>query len=209
MPGELESFFLSDEWEGNEGLRTGLWKLSTATLAHIAKEVEAFLDDVVRTFLGDVNKDEPQPETRKAKEIQELEEKLRDDKSIDVVPTNKMNSLRIIDKEKYIDWINRHLLEGVAKEILADKLLLIFDDAFELLHDLEDILSIKEREFIEESLKTRAIPMPKLLIKDHKKEDSKGEAIPNETHCSGNKFYSGIPKDGIPWTQSHIQQKWN
>ena len=90
----------------------------------------------------------------------------------------------------------------MAKEVSADKLLLIFDDAFELLHDLEDILLMKERVFIEESLKMRAIPMPKLPIKDHKKADSKG-GIPNETHCSGNKL-SSIPKSRIPWTQSHI-----
>ena len=56
MLGNLESFFLSDEWEGNAGFGTGLRKQSTATLAPIAsKEKEAFLDDVVRLLLGDAN----------------------------------------------------------------------------------------------------------------------------------------------------------
>ena len=60
VPGELEPLFLSDEWEGNKGLGMGLHKPSTATSAPIAsKEVKAFLDDVVKTLLGDVNKDEP------------------------------------------------------------------------------------------------------------------------------------------------------
>ena len=58
--GDVESFFLPDDWEGNAGLVTGMRKPSSTTLAPIAsKEVEAFLDDVVRMLLGDANKDKP------------------------------------------------------------------------------------------------------------------------------------------------------
>ena len=70
--GDVESLVLSDMWEGNAGLGTGLRKPSTATSTPIAsKEVEAFLDDVVRTLLGDANKDKPQPWTKKAKRSRE------------------------------------------------------------------------------------------------------------------------------------------
>ena len=55
--GDVESLFLSDVWERNAGLMC-LRKPSTATSTPIAsKEVEAFLDNVVRTLLGDANKD--------------------------------------------------------------------------------------------------------------------------------------------------------
>ena len=51
--GDVESFFALNEWEGNVGLGTGLRKQST-TLAPIAsKEVEAFLDDMVRMLLAE------------------------------------------------------------------------------------------------------------------------------------------------------------
>ena len=113
--GDVESFLLSDECEGNVGLGTSLRKQSTATLAPIAsKEVEAFVDDKVRMLLSDANKDKPQPETKKVKRIGELDEKLKESKSIIVVPMDKMNSFRVIKKEKYIDWDCNHL-NGVAQ----------------------------------------------------------------------------------------------
>ena len=73
--GDVESLFLSDVWERNAGL-VCLRKPSTATLTPIeSKEVEAFLDNVIRMLLRDANKDEPQLETKKVRRIRELEEK--------------------------------------------------------------------------------------------------------------------------------------
>ena len=107
---------------------------------------------------------------------------------------NKTNSFRVVKKEKYINWVYYHL-KGVAKEVLVDKLSLIFDNAYKLLNKLENILLTKEKQFIEESLKMRAVPTPKLLIKDHKKADSKGE-YPTRFVVPATNFTVAFPKVG-------------
>ena len=156
--------------------------------------MEAFLDDVVRKLLSDVNKDEPQLETKKAKKIRELEEKLKENGEVVIVLMDKTNSFRTIEKEKYIQWVYDHLKE-VAKEVSIDKLMAILNKAYELLNNLEDTLSPKEKEFIVELLKTKAVPMPKLLIKDHKKADNKGE-YPMQLVVPATNFMVAFPKAG-------------
>jgi hypothetical protein len=47
-------------------------------------------------------------------------------------------------------------------EVSADKLVSIFDRAEELLDDLGDFLSDKERGFIEDTMKSRAVLMPNM-----------------------------------------------
>ena len=83
----------------------------------------------------------------------------------------------------------------MAKEVSVDKLSLIFDDAYKLLSKLEDILLTKENHFIDKSLKTRAVPTPKLLIKDHKKADSKGE-FPTRLVVPATNFMAAFPNVG-------------
>ena len=51
----------------------------------------------------------------------------------------------------------------------------IFDKARELLDEVGFQLSKIEAWHINESLKTKSIPTPKLLIKDHKKPNKNGE----------------------------------
>jgi hypothetical protein len=50
-------------------------------------------------------------------------------------------------------------------------LILAQEQAEELLEGIKRFCSKGERDFIQESLKSKAIPSPKLLIKDHKKKD--------------------------------------
>ena len=51
----------------------------------------------------------------------------------------------------------------------------LFENANLLLENVNLELSVKEEEFVRQSLATRAILSPKLLIKDHKTINDKGE----------------------------------
>jgi hypothetical protein len=61
----------------------------------------------------------------------------------------------------------KHLLKN-GKEIPRSKLVQVFEDANKLLENLEHIMSEDEYIFVKESINSKAIPSPKLLIKDHK-----------------------------------------
>jgi hypothetical protein len=92
-------------------------------------------------------------ETRKSKEIRRLEKVLGENQTMLVIPTDKTNSFKVVKKEDYLDWVQAHLDEA-AIEVSVDRLQSIFDKAFELLGDLDDLLSDNKRGLIEESLKT-------------------------------------------------------
>jgi len=183
-----------------EGLGTGLRKPNMANSAPIAsREVEAFLEDATRSILTELNMCEQRPETKKAKEIRALEKKLKANGSIVIVPTDKMNSFRVVEKEKYIEWVNTHL-QYAAKEVSADKLALIAKEGEALLKEI-NVLSPEENEFIKASIKMKAVPTPKLLIKDHKKANNKGE-FPMQLVVPATNFTSAFPKVGY-WNQNH------
>jgi hypothetical protein len=208
-----KSAFIENEIEGGEkeediddlatdigtdvegGLGTKLRKPNNADSApYASKEVETFLDDVVETILHDFGGVEGPAETRKSKEIRRLEKVLGENRMTLVVPTDKTNSFKVVKKEDYLDWVQAHLDEA-AIEVSVDRLQSIFDEAFDLLRDLDDFLSDNERGFIEESLKTRAIPTPKLLIKDHKEMDESGN-YPTRLIVPASNFTAAFPKAG-------------
>ena len=57
---------------------------------------------------------------------------------------------------------------------LRTKVVALFEDAKFLLDKVKTELSVQEEIFVRQSLATKAIPDPKLLIKDHKKIKEKG-----------------------------------
>ena len=83
----------------------------------------------------------------------------------------------------------------VAKRINPDRLHGILARAQELLAEMRDMMSKKEVEFIERSLKTKAIPKPKLLVKDHKEKKASGD-YPTRLIVPANNFTSGYSKMG-------------
>jgi hypothetical protein len=111
-----------------QGLCTGLKRTSTANSALTASpQVEVFLDEVAERLLTELDKSENQPEMSKAKEIQCLEAKLKEHPNMMVIPTDKMNSYKVINKEKYIEWVLDHLKTD-AIEVSADKLVKIHEE---------------------------------------------------------------------------------
>jgi hypothetical protein len=152
----------------------------------------------------------------KAKEIRCLEAKLKEHPNMMVIPTDKMNSYKVIDKEKYIKWVLDHLKTD-AIEVSADKLVKIHEEGNELLSKLGNTLSEKEMGFVEEMLDSRAVPTPKLLIKDHKPMNEKGEYVmwlivpaTNFTAAFPKVGYLGIKnifdQNGIDYSGSTITQ---
>jgi hypothetical protein len=96
----------------------------------------------------------------KVKEIRRLEARLKEHPNKMVIPTDKTNSYKVINKEKYIEWVLDHLKTD-AIEVSADKLVKIHEEGNELLLKLGNTLSEKEMGFMEEMLDSRAVPTPK------------------------------------------------
>ena len=66
-----------------------------------------------------------------------------------------------------------HLSERAAP-ILGAELTKIQDQCFNIMKEYSSLFSKKERAFLTEKIKSKAIPTPRLLIKDHKKKRSDG-----------------------------------
>jgi hypothetical protein len=63
------------------------------------------------------------------------------------------------------------------------------------MESIDHLCSKNETNFIQESLKSKAIPSPKLLVKDHKKEDKWGQ-YPTRLFIPVTNFTSAFPKLG-------------
>ena len=85
-----------------------------------------------------------------------------------VIPTDKTNSTQLVKIDDYVRWMNNHLKKS-ANEITRDKVVEFHRLSVEKFNDIKDLLSKNEKNFLLESINSKAIPTPKLLIKDHKK----------------------------------------
>ena len=106
-------------------------------------------------------------------EIYEILQRLKKSGSV-CVPTDKTNSTMVIQIKDYKCWISDHLSKAADLELRA-KVVALFENANVLLDKVKMGLSVQEENFVRQSLATKATPYPKLLIKDHKKINDKGE----------------------------------
>ena len=90
-----------------------------------------------------------------------------------VVPTDNTNSFKCVHIEDYKIWAIKHLLKN-GKVIPRSKLIQVLEDANKLLDSLEHIMLEDEYLFVKEALDSKAIPVPNLLITDHKEINSNG-----------------------------------
>ena len=79
-----------------------------------------------------------------------------------------------MEKDKYKNLVKEHLKQS-AREIERGRVSEICEDANVLVDAIGFKISKNELGHINESLKTKAIPTPKLLIKDHKKMSNMGK----------------------------------
>ena len=90
---------------------------------------------------------------------------------------------------------SRGHLQKSTKEIEREKLVEIFSLAQETKLNLEETLSEKELKFLSKTLEAKSIPTPKLIIKDYKKVNEKGD-YPSRLIIPASNFTSGFPRLG-------------
>ena len=74
-----------------------------------------------------------------------------------VVPTDKTNSFKMISTKECIKQVKKHLAKS-GKEISSSKLTEVKEKAEKLLDKLLPIISEKEAWFLQQSIKSKAIP---------------------------------------------------
>mgnify|MGYP001787478984 FL=1 len=182
----------------NPGLNTNLKPTKINLSAPKADdETEQFLqlleEEILREALDKVDTKGTNPKSHK---IKTLQQKLRNKADQVVVPTDKTNSFRTVSKSNYSKWVISHLAKN-AKEVPRSQLTDVQKLAFDILRDKTElgIFSDKEEQFVQQTIQSKAIPSPKLLIKDHKNPDSEGN-FPTRLVVPANNFTSGFPRIG-------------
>jgi len=132
---------------------------------------EALFARVNKYYKDKAAKDEKEKRTSTSSKINNLLTILGKSSKVTVL-TDKTNSFRIIKLGQYIEWVEKHLNDS-STESLRERLVKIHEKVSELLAKVGDSLNDKEYDYIKESLNSRAIPTPKLLIKDHKKPNKR------------------------------------
>ena len=156
------------------GLNTGLNPtFGIKTVKHGYDNLEGFLTAVEKPFLNEAFKRRRfECQNRKTSEIYDVIQILKKSRCV-CVPTDKTNSTGVINIEDYKWWASYHL-QKTDNLAIRPKVMALFEDANLLLEKVKKELSVKEEEFVRQLLATRAIPSPKLLIKDQKTINEKG-----------------------------------
>jgi hypothetical protein len=181
------------------GLGTGLKRENPKSKAPIGSpDLECFLKQLEEELLKqsvDEEKSNNRVEHVNLAWVKDVLKELKDSVLV-AVPTGKTNSFRTMDIERYkMEEVNKHLSKR-AIVIERAKLTEIYDNCFDKLNELQEIASEKELAFLDEKIKSKVIPQPKILIKDHKGPDREGNFPTRlvETGSTGNKFYSRFPQ---------------
>ena len=188
---------LLDQYEEQRGLKTGT-KPEKVNLSapRASEEVEAFLTKLMKTLLDRAEKIKTyETEDLRSVAIKELQKSLQQDDRVAVVPTDKTNSFRVVLVEDYIKWINQHLREECQSDTQRQTGHSSQTRQKNFSEKKRHILSSKEAKFIDQSLDSKAVPSPKLLIKDHKEPDSNGN-YPTRLVVPATNFTAAFPKVG-------------
>ena len=162
----------NDKEDNDLGLNTGLRDSTTTRMGPaLDSNVEAFILDVQKTLLQQLEEAEPKPGTKRARDIRNLEKEMKDLEAV-VVPTNKMNSFLPVALGEYKEMVLKHL-EKRATEISFERLSSMHSESLKILEKYGKIMSKGEQAFVKALLTSKAIPIPKLLVKDHKKKLTK------------------------------------
>ena len=100
-------------------------------------------------------------------------------------------------------------LAKAGKEIKREKLVEIESEAMTLLESITTHLDKGELAFLTETINSKAIPTPKILIKDHKKADASGE-YPSRLLVPATNFTQAFPKIGYQGIREVFdKEQWN
>jgi hypothetical protein len=109
----------------------------------------------------------------RSQEIRDLANQVAESNNL-IVPTDKTNSFTTMEVNEYKQKVIRHLLKDGKVIPRRERLTEAHEQALTLMENIDHLCSKNETNFIQESLKPKAIPSPKLLVKDHKKKDKWG-----------------------------------
>ena len=99
-----------------------------------------------------------------------------------------------MDTKTFMTMVNENL-RCLSRVIDRDKARDVFEEARELVNGIGFQLSKREVGHINKSLKTKSIPTPKLLIKDHKNPSTNGQ-FPTRLVITATNFTSTFAKVG-------------
>ena len=165
--------------------------VGTPALEAFFKELEETLFERLNNYYEKKSSAKEKPST--SSNIHNLLNILRKSSKV-VVPTDKTNSFRVIELEDYKSQVLRHL-EKSATKVPRNRLVEISEKAKELLSNVSHTLDDKEYEYIKETIESKSVPTPKLLIKDHKKTGPK-DNFPTRLIIPATNFTAAFPKAG-------------
>ena len=163
----------STTFESDSQYNSGLRLLNkNAPAPQGSNEVEAFLKNVERELLQTIM--EPKKSTAKDLEINSFCIKLQENLDLVIIPMDKTNLFQVVKTKDYTRLVKRHL-EKDDKIIMREKPAEIKNMVIDLHTNNINRMGDNESDFMKESIYSRALPTPKLLIKDHKKLNLKGK----------------------------------
>ena len=159
-----------------------------------SNELECFLKQVEEAIIAEslANK-KTRNESKLSLEIKDLLKQLKEHDLV-VIPTDKTNSFTIMSTGEYSKEINKHLAKSAVR-IDRSRLTEIVDNCFSFVQELDPFISTNERNFLKEKIQSKAIPYPKILVKDHKKAGPDGN-YPTRLVVPATNFTAGFPKIG-------------
>jgi antitoxin component of RelBE/YafQ-DinJ toxin-antitoxin module len=110
-----------------------------------------------------------------------------------IVPCDKTGKHLTMNTDHYIREVEKHLLKD-GSEIKIEDITQKYEEALAMLEEYKIDLSIKERMFLEETINSKAIPTPKILIKDHKDKLQSTNFYPTRPVIPAGSFISGFAK---------------
>ena len=159
-----------------------------------SNELECFLKQVEEAVLAEslANK-KSRNESKLSLEFKDLLKMLKEHDLV-VISTDKTNSFAMMSTREYAKEINKHLAKN-AVAIERNRLTEIVDNCFSFIQELDPYISTNEREYLKEKVQSKAIPNPKILVKDHKKPGPDGR-FPTRLVVPATNFTAGFPKIG-------------
>jgi hypothetical protein len=128
----------------------------------------------------------------RSQEIRDLTNQVAESNNL-IIPTDKTNSFTTMEVNEYKQKVViRHLLKD-GKVIPRERLTEAHEQSIKLMESIDHPCSKNETDFIQESLKFKAIPSPKLLVKGRKKKDKWGQ-YPTRLVIPATNFTSAFPE---------------
>ena len=121
-----------------------------------------------------------------------------------LIPTDKTNTFRLVDLHSHCSQTKVHLLSN-GKPALRSTMVKTQKDALAFVQSKQSILSPAELVHATSVIKSCGVPTPKLLVKDHKKQDPHGNC-PTRLVILASNFIAAIPHLGCQGIKNLLEE---